>query len=138
MVHHLLAVLADRVVDLRRGNAMAVLQHRIERDAIVFLRQILADRGEAQPVAVELAEDAVMIGAPWQNALLLADDGLEHGSGAAHELDAVTAHEAARQSRFTLEPGSGRSRQERTRWSGGGAGPIRGALATAVKPPQCA
>ena len=66
---------------------MAVLQHGIERDAVVLLRQILADRGDAQAMAVELAEDAVMVRAPRQNALLLARDGLEHRPGAAAELD---------------------------------------------------
>src|SRR6185295_6556893 len=35
VIHHLPAVGADRVVDLRRRDAMAVLQHGIERDAVV-------------------------------------------------------------------------------------------------------
>src|SRR6186713_3182241 len=97
MLHHLPAVLADGVIDPRRGNAVAVLQDRIERDAIVLLRQILADRGKTEAMAVELAEHAVMIRAPRQNALLLADDSLEHRPCPAHELDAIAAHEAARQ-----------------------------------------
>src|SRR5438046_9472557 len=97
MLHHLPAVLADRVVDPRRRDPMTVLQDGIERDAVVLFREILADRGDAQPMAVELAEHAVMIGAPRQNALLLARDGLEHRSCAADTLDAVAAHEAARE-----------------------------------------
>ena len=112
MVHHLPAVRADRVVDLRRGNAVAVLQHGIERDAVVLFREILADRGDAQPMAMELAEHAVMIGAPRQNALLLARDGLEHRSCAADELDAVAANEAAREIGVVklLAPEAGRRR----------------------------
>src|SRR5437879_1467622 len=58
VVHHLPAVLADRVVDLRRGNAVSVFQYRIERDAVMFLGQILADRGDAEAMAIEPAEDA--------------------------------------------------------------------------------
>ncbi len=63
-------------------------------------------------MAVELAEDAVMIRAPRQNALLLADDGLEHRPCPAHELDAVAAHEAARQVGVIplLAPQAGRRR----------------------------
>src|SRR3954463_540857 len=87
MLHHLPAVLADRVVDLWRGNAVAVLQYRIQRDLIVLLRQVLANRRKLEPRTVELAEDAVMIGAPRQDALLLSDDSLEHRPGAANELD---------------------------------------------------
>src|SRR6266702_8442239 len=94
MLHHLPAVLADGVVDPRRGNAVAVLQDRIERDAIALFREILADGGKSEPMSVELAEHAVMIRAPGQNPPLLADDGLEHRPGAAHELNAVAAHEA--------------------------------------------
>ena len=75
---------------------MAVLQHGIERDAVMLLRQVLADRRHRKTVAVELAEDAVMIRAPRQDALLLAGNRFEHRSGAAAELDAVAANEAAR------------------------------------------
>src|SRR5882757_8364582 len=97
MRHHLAAVLADGVVDPRRGNAVAVFQVGIERDAVVLLRQVLADRGHRDAMAVELAEHAVMIRAPRQDALLLARDRLEHRPGAAAELNAVAADEAARQ-----------------------------------------
>src|SRR6185437_5224888 len=95
MIHHLPAVLADRVVDLRRGNAVAVLQHGIERDAVVLLGQVFADRGDREAMAVEPAKHAVMIRPPWQNALLLARDRFKHRPGAAAELDAVAADEAA-------------------------------------------
>src|SRR4051794_9269555 len=64
MVHHLPAVRADRVVDLRCRNAVAVLQYGIERDAVVLLGQILADRGDREAMAVELAKHAVVIRAP--------------------------------------------------------------------------
>src|SRR5207244_12154797 len=72
MLHHLPAVLADRVVDPRRRDPMTVLQDGIDRDAFVLLREILADRGDTRPMAVEIAEHAMMIGAPRQTALLLA------------------------------------------------------------------
>src|SRR5258705_3102529 len=74
MVHHLPAVLADGVIDPRRRDSVAVLQHGIERDAVVLLGQVLADRGHRETMAVELAEHAVMIRAPLQNPLLLARD----------------------------------------------------------------
>src|SRR6185503_15395845 len=48
------AVLADRVVDLWRGNAVAVLQYRIQRDPIMLLRQVLANRRKPEPMTVEL------------------------------------------------------------------------------------
>src|SRR5207247_8209873 len=91
---------------------VTVLQDGIERDAVVLFREILADRGDAQPMAVELAEHAMVIRAPRQNALLLAHDGLEHWSCAADELDAVAADEAARQLRVVkfLAPEAGRRR----------------------------
>src|SRR5262249_53920566 len=112
MLHHLPAVLADGVVDPWRGNAVAVLERGVERDPIVLLRQVLADRREPQSMAVELAKYAVMIRAPGQNALLLADDGFEHRAGAAHELDAVAADEPARQVGVVelLAPEAGRRR----------------------------
>src|SRR5882762_821631 len=37
VLHHLGAVLADRVVDPRRRDTVAVLQHWIERDAVMLL-----------------------------------------------------------------------------------------------------
>ncbi len=74
---------------------MAVLQHGIERDAVVLLGQVLADRRDREAMAVELAKHAVMVRAPWQNALGLARDRFKHRPGAAAELDAIAADEAA-------------------------------------------
>ena len=48
-------------------------------------------------MAIELAENAVMIRAPRQNTLLFARHSFEHRPGTAAELDAVAADEAARQ-----------------------------------------
>src|SRR5579859_7723132 len=96
VLHHLPRVLANGVVDPRRRDSVAVLQHGVERDAIMLLRQILADRGDREPVAIELAEDAVMVRAPWQDTLLLARDRLEHRPRAAAELDAVATNKTAR------------------------------------------
>src|SRR4051812_18460692 len=112
MIHHFATVLADRVIDLRRGNAVAVFQHRIQGDAVMLLRQVLANRGHTKAMAVELAERAVMIRAPRQNPLLLAGDRLEHRAGATAELDAVAADKAARQIRVVkfLAPQAGRRR----------------------------
>src|SRR6185436_5035391 len=63
-------------------------------------------------MAVELAEHAMMIRAPRQNALLLARNGLEHRPRAAAELDAVAADEAAREIGVVklLAPEAGRRR----------------------------
>src|SRR4051812_39564681 len=109
MVHHLPAVGADRVIDLRRRDAVAVLQHGIERDAVVLLGQVLADRGHPETMAVELAEHTVMVRTPRQNTLLLARDRFEHRPGATAELDAITADEAAREIRVVklLAPEAG-------------------------------
>src|SRR5919204_2205570 len=78
----------------------------------MFLRQILADCRCGEPVAVELAEDAMMIRAPGQNALGLAHDGFEHRPDAAAELDRVTTHKTARWIRLVklLAPQAGRWR----------------------------
>jgi choline dehydrogenase-like flavoprotein len=35
--------LADPVIDPRRWNAVTVIQHRVEGDAVVLLREVLAD-----------------------------------------------------------------------------------------------
>src|SRR6266702_3838323 len=110
VLHHLPAILADRVVDPRRRDPVAVLQHWIERDAVVLLGQILADRRDSEPMAVELAEDAVMIRAPRQNAILLTYDSFKHRPRSADELDAVATDEAARLVRVVklLAPQAGR------------------------------
>ena len=66
----------------------------------------------ADAMAVELAEHAVMIRAPRQNALLLARDRFEHRPCTAAELDAVAADEAARKIGVVelLAPEAGRRR----------------------------
>src|SRR4051794_29378880 len=78
----------------------------------MLLGQILADRRYREAMAVELAENAVMVHAPRQNTLLFAGDGSEHRPGAAAELDAVAADEAAREIRVIklLAPETGRRR----------------------------
>ena len=51
---------------LGAGNAVTVLQFRIQRDAIVLFRQVLAGDTDAQPVTVQLTEDVMVFVAPWQ------------------------------------------------------------------------
>src|SRR5437016_3406902 len=46
-----------------------------------------------EPVAVELAEDAMVIRAPGQDALAFAHDGFRDRADAAAELDGIAAHE---------------------------------------------
>src|SRR2546429_243869 len=70
VIQHLPAVGRNRVVAVRRGNAGVVLQHGIARNAVVRLGQIPPDRGDREPMAIELAKDTVMIRAPRQNAFL--------------------------------------------------------------------
>src|SRR4030095_11501576 len=74
--HHPRGVLSDPVVDPRRWDAMTVFQNRVERDAVVLLRQVLADRRQAKAITIEATEGGVMTGAPRQQALCLAGDGL--------------------------------------------------------------
>src|SRR3984893_19094259 len=83
---HSRAVLADRVVDARRRDAMAVLEDGIERDTVMLLRQVLADRRQAEPVAIKAAERGVVARPPRQQALGLAGNGLRHRNRAAAEL----------------------------------------------------
>jgi hypothetical protein len=66
VLHHAARVLADGVVDPGSGNAVTILQFRIERDAIVLLRQVVAGHADAHSTIEELAIDAVMIRAPRQ------------------------------------------------------------------------
>ena len=64
VLHHAARVLADRVVDPGRRDAVAVLQHGIERDAIVLLRQVVAGDADPHPVLEHLAVDAMMVARP--------------------------------------------------------------------------
>jgi hypothetical protein len=64
VLHHPRRILPDLVIDPRRRDAVAVLQHWVERDAVVFLRQVLAYRRQAQAMAVEAAKGGVMARAP--------------------------------------------------------------------------
>ena len=68
VLHHAARVLADRVVDLRRRDAMAVLQHRVKGDAVVLLGQVLAGDADQQAMVQQRAIDAVMVLAPGQAA----------------------------------------------------------------------
>src|SRR6516225_2553665 len=96
VLHHPCRVLANPVVDPRRRDAVAVLPHRIERDAVMLLWQVLADRGQAKAMAVEAAEGGVMACTPGQEPLGFAGDGLGDRPDAAAELERVAAHKAAR------------------------------------------
>ena len=78
-----------------RRDAVGVLQHRIERDGVVLLRQVLADRHHAGAVAEQLAIGAVVFGAPRQAADLHAMHRGHHRVLAAGELERVAAHEPA-------------------------------------------
>src|SRR5439155_2742300 len=102
----------DPVVDPRRRDAVAVLQHRVERDAVVLLRQILADRRQAEAMTIEAAKGGVMALAPGQEALRFAGDSLGDRPDAAAELERVAAHETARRVGFVelLAPQAGRRR----------------------------
>jgi hypothetical protein len=74
---------------------MAVLQNGIECDAVTPLRQILADRRQAEAMAVEPAEYPVVLRSLGQDALGLAHDGFHHRPDAAAELECIATHEAA-------------------------------------------
>ena len=91
---------------------MAIPEHGIERDPIVFLRQVFADRRQAKPVAIEPAKHRMVVRAPGQQALGLAGDGLHHRPDAAAKLKCIAAHKAARGIRLVkfLAPQAGRRR----------------------------
>src|SRR5882757_4481082 len=109
---HSRTVLADRIVDTRRRDAMAVPEDGIKRDAVMLLRQALADRRQAEPVAIKPAERGVVARPPRQQSLGLAGNGLRHRSDAAAELKGVATHETARWIGFVelLAPETGRRR----------------------------
>src|SRR5690242_6778938 len=75
---------------------MAVLQLRIKRDAIVLLRQILADRHHASAMAEQPAIGAMVVLAPRQTTDLHAVDSGHHRVLAAREFERVAAHEPTR------------------------------------------
>src|ERR1700741_3735256 len=93
MIQHTAAVLTQRVGDLRRRNAVGVLQHWIKGDGVVLLRQVLADRYHARAVAKQLAIGAVVFGAPRQAADLHAMDSRHYRSLTAGEFERIAAHE---------------------------------------------
>ena len=93
VIQHAAAVVAERVCDLRRRNAVGVLQHRIERDGVVFFRQVLADRHHAGAVPEQFPVGVVVVDAPGQAADLHAVHGDLHLVLAARELERVAAHE---------------------------------------------
>src|SRR6266478_417482 len=95
VLHHLQVVRADRVIDPRRRDAAGVLQHGIERYAIVLLGEVLADRRKTDAMIQELAIDPVMVFAPGQPPRLRTDDRFEDRTDAAAELKSVAAHEIA-------------------------------------------
>ena len=63
-------------------------------------------------MAIQLAEHAVVIRSPWQDALGFARHRFEHRPGAAAELNAVAAHKPAREIGIVklLAPQAGRGR----------------------------
>ena len=89
VLHHAPGVLADRVVDLRRRDAMAVLQDWVQRDAVVLLRQILARNADQQQPVVQRTEDAVMVLAPREATGGHAGDRFVRRASAAGELQRV-------------------------------------------------
>src|SRR5262249_4246396 len=95
VVQHAPRIVADRVVDARRRNAMAVLQDRVERDAVVLFGEVLADRGDADTMTSQRPEYAMVLGAPRQTLVAGADHRLHDRPDAAAELERVAAHEVA-------------------------------------------
>ena len=75
-VQHAAGVLADGVVDPGRRDAVAVLQHRIERDPVVLLGQVLGADADLHAVADHAAEGVVVALAPGQQAVGLGVDRL--------------------------------------------------------------
>src|SRR5690242_16651414 len=74
---------------------MAVLEDGIERHPIMLLGQVFADRGQADAPADQLAEDAMMVFAPGQAAVGIAEDRLGDWADAAAELVGVAADDIA-------------------------------------------
>ena len=96
VVQHTAAVLAQCVVDLRRRDAVGIPQHRIERDGVVRLGKVLADRHHAGAPAEQAAIGAMMIGTPGQPSGRHAVHRGHHRPLPAREFERVATHEPAR------------------------------------------
>ena len=95
VLHHGGGVGADGVVDARGGDAVAVLQVRIERDAVVFFRQVIAGNADMGAAVVVAAHGGVVAFAPGHAAGFEAGLGFTHRARAAAKLQHVAAGEAA-------------------------------------------
>src|SRR5580658_3458738 len=95
VLHHARGVFADGVVDFWRGDAVPVLQYGIQRHLVMFLRQVLANRGQPDALSREPAIRAVMVGTPGQPSIRLADDRLHDRPDPATELERVATNETA-------------------------------------------
>ena len=94
-VQHAPAVLAECVVDPGRRDAVGVFQHGVQRDGVMLLREVLADRDHAGAVAKKLAIGVVVRLPPGDAARCHAGYGGHHGALAADEFERPAAHEAA-------------------------------------------
>ena len=107
VVHHRRRVLAHACSRSSAPGCRCVLQHRIERDAVVLLRQVLADRRQPDAAVEQLRGRRG--GGPRPRAAgrppSLTSASMT-GADAAAELEGVAAHEAARSGRSRRTPGS--------------------------------
>src|SRR5579871_514347 len=95
-IEHAAGVLADTVFDAWCGNAVAVLQHRIERDLVVFFGKILGADADLHAVTDHAAEHIVMLLTPGQQAVGFGLHGLGADTDHADKLEVEAAQEAAR------------------------------------------
>src|ERR1700733_14434610 len=100
MIQHPAAVVAKGVLDPRRGDATAILQHRVERYGIVLLGQILADRHHSGTVAEQFSKCVVMRWSPRQTSRRHAGDRRSYRTLTAVEFESVTTYKAARRVRL--------------------------------------
>src|SRR5262249_23479576 len=95
VLHHAPCIVADLVVYSRGRNAMAVLQHWIQGDAVVRFRQILASDTDHQTTINQRAIDSMMVSAPWKAACNHAGNGFIDGPGPTGELQRIAADEVS-------------------------------------------
>ena len=97
---HAKAVFAVGIGDVRGRDAVAVGRLGVELDAIVLLRQILADQGDVNDVAESLPHFRMMASAPLHRLGNRAAQGLRQRAEGALQLEREAANETARRVGF--------------------------------------
>ena len=98
--HHPQAVFTDGVLDLRCGDAVAVRETGVERDAVVGLGEVLAEYNYGDRMAQPVGHDTVVSLSPGDSVPGPFAQGRGHRTQASYDLKAVASREAPGQVRL--------------------------------------